>query len=214
MSWWQRQFGATTRGRLVALLRRGRRSVEDLAAPLGLTDNAVRAQLTALERDGLVRAAGVRRQGAVGKPATMYEVASGADALLSSAYAPALAALVAELGVRLSPAELDAVLRGAGRRLAPVTTSRTATFGERVRSAAALLIELGGDADLIESPEGYAIRAYGCPLARAVDACPETCHVVEQLLSDVVGTPAREQCDRSTASPQCRFVIPTPTASP
>src|SRR4051812_43352284 len=75
MAWWQRQFGKTTRGRVVALLRRGERSVEELAASLGLTDNAVRAQLATLEREGVVRAAGVRRDGGVGKPATLYAVA-------------------------------------------------------------------------------------------------------------------------------------------
>jgi predicted ArsR family transcriptional regulator len=110
MAWWQRQFGGTTRGHVVALLRRGRRSVEELATALGLTDNAVRAQLTTLERDGLVNAAGVRRPGTAGKPATLYEVAPGAEVLFSNAYAPALAALVAE---RADPAvRPDAV--GAG----------------------------------------------------------------------------------------------------
>lgn len=213
MAWWQRQFGTTTRGQVVALLRRGRRSVEDLAAALGLTDNAVRAQLIALERDGLVSAAGVRRDGTVGKPATMYEVAPGADTLFSNAYAPALAALVAELGDRLPPGELDAVLRGAGARLAPSTVG-AGTFGDRVRAAAALLIELGGDADLVETAEGYAIRAYGCPLARAVEARPETCRALEQFLSEVIGTPVREQCDRAEASPQCRFVISAPAGRP
>ena len=34
MAWWQRQFGKTTRGRIVALLRRGERSVEELAGAL------------------------------------------------------------------------------------------------------------------------------------------------------------------------------------
>jgi predicted ArsR family transcriptional regulator len=208
MAWWQRQFGATTRGQLVALLRRGRRSVEELAAALGLTDNAVRAQLTALERDGLVSAAGVLRDGTVGKPATLYEVASGADTLFSSAYAPALAALVAELGERLPPRELDALLRGAGRRLAPRVAS--APFDDRVRTAADLLAELGGEADLVETVDGYAIRAYGCPLARAVAACPATCHAIEQLLAEVTGAPVREQCDRTDALPRCRFAIPAP----
>ena len=40
-----------------------------MAAALGLTDNAVRAHLTALERDGVVNAGGVRRAGTAGKPA-------------------------------------------------------------------------------------------------------------------------------------------------
>src|SRR3712207_8581849 len=59
-----KRFLETTRGQIVALLRRGTRTVEELAAALGLTDNAVRAHLAALERDGLVRQAGPPGPGA------------------------------------------------------------------------------------------------------------------------------------------------------
>jgi predicted ArsR family transcriptional regulator len=62
MTPWRRRFFATTRGRLVALLRRREHTVVEL----GVTDNAIRAQLTGLERDGLVEQRGVRR--GAGKP--------------------------------------------------------------------------------------------------------------------------------------------------
>lgn len=214
MAWWQRQFGGTTRGKVVALLRRGRRSVEELAAALGLTDNAVRAHLTALERDGVVTAGGVRRGGTAGKPATMYEVAPDAHAMFSSAYAPTLAALVAELGDRLPAGQLEAVLRGTGHRLASAATPAAAsTYDDRVRSAAALLAALGGDADLSPTDGGgYAIKAYGCPLARAVAARPETCRTLEQLLTEMIGTPVHERCDRGDSPSHCRFAIDGPTA--
>jgi predicted ArsR family transcriptional regulator len=58
------RFFGSTRGRLVRLLRGAARTVEELAAALALTDNAVRAHLATLERDGLVQQAGVRRGGA------------------------------------------------------------------------------------------------------------------------------------------------------
>ena len=209
MAWWQRQFGETTRGRIVTLLRRGQRTVEELAAELGVTDNAVRAQLTALERDGLVSAAGVRRSGTAGKPATVYGLASGTDTLFSRAYAPVLAALLHELGDRMPPSELDTLLRGVGRRLAPGVT-RAAAYEDRVHAAAGLLGDLGGDADLVRTEDGYAIRAHGCPLARAVSARPETCRAVEQLLAEVTGTSVHEHCDRADG-PRCRFAISAPT---
>lgn len=55
------RFVATTRGRIVGLLRRVSRTADDLASELGLTGNVVRAHLTALERDGLIRQQGLRR---------------------------------------------------------------------------------------------------------------------------------------------------------
>lgn len=203
MRWWEQHFGNSTRGRIVAILRRGWRSVDDLASVLGLTDNAVRAHITTLERDGIVVVAGTRRDGLVGKPATLYGVADGTDTLFSSAYAPALSALVAELGSRY-PDELESVLRGAGHRLA---TRASGTFAERVGDAAARLTELGGDADVVPTADGYAIRGYGCALAQAVSSRPETCYMIEQLLSEVTGGRVHEHCDREHNPPRCAFMI-------
>ena len=208
MAWWQRQFGTSTRGRVVALLRRDERTVEELADALGLTDNAVRAQLTTLESDGVVRTLGIRRNGTVGKPATLYGIAPDTSALFSSAYAPVLAALLAELGERMSTRQLATVLRGAGRRLASTIPAR-ASFDDRARASAAFLTSLGADADLVQTSEGYEIRGHGCVLADAVISCPATCVAVEALLSEVTGTAVRERCDRAH-QPSCRFVIVSP----
>ena len=53
------RFFDSTRGRVVNLLRGKSGTVIELAEALGLTDNAVRAHLLSLERDGLVRQSGV-----------------------------------------------------------------------------------------------------------------------------------------------------------
>jgi predicted ArsR family transcriptional regulator len=50
-----RTFFESTRGRIVALLRRTGLTVDELAQELGLTANGVRAHLATLERDGIVR---------------------------------------------------------------------------------------------------------------------------------------------------------------
>ena len=58
MSIWEREYGSTTRGHIVTLLRGGNRSVDELAAELGLTDNAVRAHLAILVREQIVQSVG------------------------------------------------------------------------------------------------------------------------------------------------------------
>lgn len=208
MAWWQRHFGGSTRGRIVALLRRGERSVEALAEVLALTDNAVRAQLSTLERDGIVRAAGLRRDGTVGKPAMLYGMVPKAAPLFSSAYAPVLAALLSELGDRMPTRQLDSALRATGRRLAPAIPD-SASFAERARAGATLLGQLGADADFVRVGNGYEIRGHGCVLSDAVTACPATCKAVEGLLSEVTGGRVRERCDRSNV-PNCRFLMEAP----
>src|SRR4051812_6779016 len=117
MRWWETSVGGAARGRIIGLLRRGERSVEELAAALDVTDNAVRAQLQILEREGLVRQARVRHAGVVGKPPTLYQIAPETEPLLSSAYAPTLRALLEALGERVSPQTLNAIMRDVGARL-------------------------------------------------------------------------------------------------
>ncbi|MBA2684208.1 MAG: ArsR family transcriptional regulator [Gemmatimonadaceae bacterium] len=207
MSVWEREYGNTTRGHILALLRGGARSVDELAAELGLTDNAVRAHLIILVREQLALASGARRDGGVGKPATLYSIAPEAQLLFSRAYSPLLAALLAELRAHETPAAMMRLLRRAGHRMAPQPAS--GSLEARVHAGSDLLNELGGSTDVARESGGFAIRGHGCPLAEAVVACPETCRAVEQMLTDVIGTRTIESCDR-VGPPNCHFRIPTP----
>ena len=114
MRWWEKQIGGTARGRIIALLRRGASTVEELAAELGVTDNAVRAHLQLLEREGLIQASGTRQGPGAGKPATTYELSERSESALSSAYAPVLTALLQILAERMPPESLDDILRQVG----------------------------------------------------------------------------------------------------
>ncbi|HEX8097970.1 MAG TPA: helix-turn-helix domain-containing protein, partial [Pyrinomonadaceae bacterium] len=111
-----RRFFESTRGRVVTLLRGATCSVEELAGRLDLTDNAVRAHLLTLERDGLVRQTGVRR--GARKPHFTYSLTQEAERLFPKAYDLLLNQLIAVLKCRLSQEEIDNVLREVGRSLA------------------------------------------------------------------------------------------------
>ena len=205
MRWWERQIGGPMRGRIIALLRRGTSTVEELAAALGVTDNAVRAHLQRLEREGVVRATGTRQGPGAGKPATTYQVSADAEAVFSTAYAPVLTALLQTLAERTSPDELDALMREVGRRLGPAEP-KGGTLDARVRAAAALLSSLGSELDVERTPDGFLIRGFACPLAAAVRGQAAACHAVEELVGAVTGATVRERCDRS-AGARCRFEI-------
>jgi predicted ArsR family transcriptional regulator len=206
------QFGTRlmegTRGRIVALLRRGARTVEELARSVELTDNAVRSQLTALERDGLVRQEGIRRGPGAGKPAVLYELHPDAEPLFSSAYPPVLTALLDAVVDRLPGEQADLLLRDVGRRLAQsLGGSARGTLGERVRAAAAVLGALGGDVEVVADEQGVPmIRGFACPLSASVARRPETCRAVETLLSEIAGAPAHECCQHGER-PRCCFRV-------
>jgi predicted ArsR family transcriptional regulator len=203
-----RRFLETTRGQVVVLLRRGPQTVDELARALHLTDNAVRAHLATLERDGVVRQGGVRRSDGAGKPATVYELTAEAEALFSRAYAPVLGAVLEELVAQLPPEASEALLEGVGRRLATsMMPAVGASHEARVHAAVGVLAALGGAVELEEHGEMRVIRGCGCPLSTTVSGRPEACHVVEVLLSEIVGTKVR-QCCRHGDRPSCCFEVP------
>ncbi|MEP6495222.1 MAG: ArsR family transcriptional regulator [bacterium] len=201
------RFMETTRGQMVSLLRRGARTVEDLAGALGLTDNAIRNHLATLERDGIVRPEGVRRGPGAGKPAVVYELHPDAETLFSNAYVPVLRTLVDVMVSQLSPEQTDAVLRQVGDQLAKGAGGKAkGDLNARVRAAAAVLTSLGGDVDVVEEDGTLRIRGSGCPLAATVADHPQVCCAVETLVAGVTGAAVQSQCQHG-ARPRCCFAI-------
>jgi len=199
------RFFASTRGKIVVLLRRERRTVDDLASALGLTDNAIRAHLATLERDGLVTQGALRRGG--GKPSFTYELTLEAERLFPKAYGALLQELLGVLGERLPRETVADALREVGHRVAREHGTASGTLAQRVDEALAVLGELGGLAEAEEQGERYLIQGYSCPLAAAVGGHPDACLVMETLLTDLIGMPARQACDTGTP-PRCRFEVP------
>jgi predicted ArsR family transcriptional regulator len=200
-----------TRGRLLALLREGSWTVDDLADQLGLTDNAVRFHLDALEKAGTVEKGGVRRLG-VGQPAVLYSLSSAGEQAFSKAYAPVLIATLAELRERMTPTELMRFLKRIGRRLARGAGSSGGSLATRTNHASQLLNDLGGVTVVEKQPDGYTIVGRACPLAHAVEENHCVCAVVTSLVADIVGAEVIERCDRS-GRPRCRFDITTGTST-
>ena len=199
------RFWSTTRGRILTLLRRGTQTVSELAAALGLTANAIRSQLTGLERDGLIQPSGSRR--GARKPTVTYDLSPEADQLFPRAYGPVLAYLVEALRSCLPASELDAVILVAGQNVAramlPVAP-HTLELSPTDRAVAALF-ELGGWCTQQTSNGRSIISCSDCPLRAAAKGHPEICRVIETVLTELVGVPVHQQC--STEPPRCRFEI-------
>lgn len=202
-----KRFFDSTRGQIVLLLRRGARTVEELATALDLTDNAVRHQLSTLERDGLARPAGVRRDGPARKPSVLYELPADAEPIFSRAYPPVLTTLVATLLDTLPRKRADQLLRDVGRRLASSAGGEASgTLEQRVHAAAAVLTALGGDVEVIREDGAMHIRGSGCPLSVTVSCHPQLCQALETMLAEIVGSHASQRCDHR-GRPRCGFTI-------
>jgi predicted ArsR family transcriptional regulator len=201
---WNQRFFASTRGRIITLLRRANRTVDELAEALDLTDNAVRAHLAALERDGFVQQRGERRGS--GKPAYVYDLAPGAEPLFPKAYGPVLRQLLEVLSEQMTSEELETLLRAVGRRMAAKKGVPPGDLRVRLEVAVAALNELGGLAELEQSDGTYRIQGYSCPLAAAVPGHPAVCRLAETLLTELVGVPVQECCNR-TEPLRCCFLV-------
>ena len=197
----------SSRGRIVTLLRRGALTADDIASELGVTRSAIRAHITAMERDGVVRRAG-QRPGTT-RPSHVFELTPDVEQLLSSAYIPLLTQLVDVFAAGLPPDQLETLLRQAGRKLADeLSRGRrpTGSLAVRVATASEMMNEQLGAATRVEENGGYVIRGFGCPLAALTGKHPGVCLAMESLVAEVVGVPVRECCDRAER-PQCCFEI-------
>ena len=201
-----KRFFESTRGRIVSLIRGSTKTVNELAAELGLTDNAVRAHLLSLERDGLIKQSGIQRGSR--KPHFAYELTDEAEQLFPKAYDTLLNQLIDVLKGRLTPRELEKVLGEVGRSLAraQAPSVENGDMDHRLQNALKALEAIGGAPRIEKSAGKCLIRSEGCPLAAAVTEHPEVCRLAETLLSEIIGTEVQERCDRE-GSPRCRFEI-------
>jgi predicted ArsR family transcriptional regulator len=204
---WDKRFFESTRGRIVALLRRSGSTVEELARELGLTDNGIRAHLAVLERDGIVRQRGSVRHGSGGgKPAYVYELAPEAEDLFPKAYEPVLRRLLDVLSEREGEERTEALLRRVGGRMAEEREVPGGDARARLEAAVEVFNELGGLAELEERDGGLIIRGYSCPLAGVTPDHPEVCRMAETLIAELAGVPVHERCDRGER-PRCCFEV-------
>lgn len=195
-----------TRTRLIGLLRRSERTVPELAEELGVSGNAIRGHLSALVSDDVVAERGVRREG-VGKPARVYGLTPGAQERLSRAYAPVLNLVVEVLESRVGEDVVKEVLEEVGRRIGRGASASAGGPEDRIEAARSTLEDLGGAVDIRRTDGCVCLEGAGCPLGTIVRDHPEACVLAAALVSEILGRPVREECDRSGQTPRCRFEV-------
>lgn len=206
ISGWHQRFLASSRGKILALLRTESRTVNELAEALALTENAIRSHLSSLERDGLIQQLGMRR--GFRKPHVLYSLTPEAEQLFPTAYGSLLRHALTVFGRQLSPQELQASLRDIGRTAADehLDHVKGKTRNQRIEFALSLLKTLGGDITVQEGEGKRFIHGNGCVFSAVTVHHPEACLIAEALLSEIIGVPLKERCQHGEA-PRCCFEI-------
>jgi len=203
------RFFQSTRGKIVtALRRRHAASAVDLAEEFGLSANAVRQQLLALERDGYVVERSVRRGPT--KPTLEYSLTPSGEGLFPQQYDKMLNAVLHEVRSTFGTDALEAVLAKLGDRAAEKYRAKLTAPDVRGRTyeLAGLLRENGVEADVVETPGGgLELREHNCPYGQTVGEHPEVCAIIHTVLSDAVSPQARQVESIATGGDTCRFEI-------
>jgi predicted ArsR family transcriptional regulator len=212
----------TSKDRILAVLKRsGSRSVDDLASALKLAPMTVRQHLTALERDELVRVSEYRN--GAGRPKHYFSLTERGDAVFPRRYDRFAALLLNELQ-EIEPATLPdgdhaarmgLVLDRLARREAAPHLARLAPMGpvERGYAVAAILHEIGGFAEAVETPAGIEIRDYNCVYRGLRPLEPGPCAWHARLVPRLVCAPVEELPPESHAGRCCRLLVRYPSAA-
>ncbi len=194
-----------TRSRIINSLRKRQCTVEELAKTIGITRNAIRIQIGLLQRDGIVEPQGALK--GTRRPALTYGLSPKADLLFSKAYPSVLANLLHVLAERMSREELTFIMKKLGQKLANLEPRPAGNLRHRIDVAIKYYeAALGGLAEIEEEGGKMIIKGNGCPLAEAVKADASVCIAIASLLSELIGVPVIQRCDRGDR-PSCRFEV-------
>lgn len=197
---------------LVALRKAQPLTAHELGDHFGLTANALRRHLKALEEDGLVR---YRREvRGVGGPVFAYSLTEAGEALFPRRYvsllASALDALRAEQGVEAVERVLEAEWARLGEEAGPLLDALP--LAERVSLVAELLTARGYMAEVVEGggtgeTAAVALRIHNCAMREIADRFPEACRVEERFLERLLGVPLMRGAHRRDGCGHCEYGV-------
>lgn len=199
---------------LIALKKLQASSARELAERFGVTPNALRRHLKALEESGLVR---YRREvRGVGGPVYAYSLSDAGNALFPRAYGSALTEALESVREQQGAAGIVQLFRRQWSRRAeslreqPVGTP----LAERARRLAELLTEQGYMAEAGpaspgegEEPGETRIREHNCALHEVAARFPEICEAEREFLAQVLEAEVRRTARIPDGCACCEYVV-------
>ena len=190
---------------LVALKKAQPLTAGELGEQFGLTANALRRHLKALEEDGLVRYQ--REVRGVGAPVYAYSLSQAGEALFPRSYVQVLATALDALRAQRGDQAVEAVLEAEWRRLAeeagPVLEALP--LEERVPLVAELLTAKGYMAEV--EPARLTLRIHNCAMREIADRFPEACAVEAKFVERLLGVPLVRNAHRRDGCGRCEYGV-------
>jgi DeoR family suf operon transcriptional repressor len=211
---------------LVALKKAQPLTAQELGEQFGLTANALRRHLKALEEDGLVRYQRAVR--GVGAPVYAFSLTPAGEALFPRSYVQVLATALDALRAHTGDEAVEAVLEAEWRRLAdeagPVLEALP--LDERVPLVAELLTAKGYmaeavraeppavlheghtlGADEVEATPVLTLRIHNCAVREIAERFPEACAVEAKFVERLLGVPLVRNAHRLGGCGHCEYGV-------
>jgi DeoR family suf operon transcriptional repressor len=195
---------------LVALRKAQPLTAQALGERFGLTANALRRHLKALEEDGLVRHA--RDVRGVGAPSFAYSLTAAGEALFPQRAVAVLARALETLRREQGSAAVAGVLEGDWHRLADEAAPVLGALppGERLALVAELLTAEGYMAEVVPAASGEpgaTLRIHNCAMRGIAEQFPEACEVEAAYLARLVGAPVVRTAHRRDGCGRCVYGV-------
>jgi predicted ArsR family transcriptional regulator len=210
MSVERKEQGSTRQSILTLLRRHGEMTALELSDSLCIGAVGVRQHLALLERDGLVRVAGLRRS--VGRPSHLYTLTAEAEERFPRRYdrlALEVINYVAEAGGE--PAVEALLVRrreDMARELAPRLAGKPRV--EQVAELAAVLGEQGYMCEFEQLADGsFRLTEYNCPVDCVARQHPQICAQELRLYEDLLGVPIVRDKTIAQGAHCCCYHIPS-----
>ena len=202
---------------LVALKKGQPMSAHELGDRFGLTANALRRHLKALEEDGLVAFA--REVRGVGAPTYSFSLTAAGEALFPRSYVAVLATALEALRTERGNAAMVGVLESEWRALteAALPVLEALPFTERHALVAELLTSKGYMAEAVVSSDGDdaigTLRIHNCAVSEIATRFPETCEVEARFMELLIGAPLVRRHHRLAGCGRCEYSTGTATVA-
>ncbi|HJQ12520.1 MAG TPA: helix-turn-helix domain-containing protein [Gemmatimonadaceae bacterium] len=190
--------------KVLAQLRHGPMTVDELGKALRLTNNAVRNQLRILEAGRLVEQKGSRPSAS--KPSARYAITLAGQIQFSTLYLPVLAEFLEVAESQCEGKQLITFMRQTGKSLAKRYPKPSGPLSSRVAEAARLVRAFGGLMEIEKSDGSLILRSKACPLAALTAQNSAACRVIEGFVAEYASATAKTCCEVGD-DPRCCFAV-------
>ena len=182
-------------------------SIDEMAAKLDISRNAVKQHLVGLEKQQLVREAALNSTG--GRPARSYALTEQGVNHFPKQYAWFCGLLLNDLAADLSEDELERKMWNIGVKLAHSLAPQFAHKNHEQKLAALveLMQSLGYHAALEQQEGQVNIKAINCVYHDLAQQYPALCQFDRALISTLLGTPIEQMSCMAKKDCACRFNI-------